>query len=99
MPVFISALLGGLISAAGTIAGRVMLSLGFGLVTYTGVTTLFDFATGHIWSSLASLPSGLQGVLGVLQVDTSISIITSAVLVRLTLNGLSSGVFKKWVAQ
>jgi len=97
MPVFLAGLFGGLINVAGTLAGRVMLSLGFGLVTYSGITTALTYATDHVWSSFAALPTGLQGILGLLQVDTSISIITSAVMVRLTLQGLTSGAFKRWV--
>ena len=36
MPAFIAALLGGLITVVGTMAGRVLVSLGIGVVTYVG---------------------------------------------------------------
>jgi len=50
MPVFLASILGGLSAAAGGLAGRVMLSLGIGYVTYQGVdlamTALHDRAMG-----------------------------------------------------
>lgn len=98
MPIFLTALLGGLINIAGTLAGRVLISLGFGFVTYTGVKVSLDYAASMIWSNLSALPPGYQSLLGALQVDTGISIVISAVLMRLTLNGLTSGTLKKLVA-
>ncbi|WP_439462631.1 DUF2523 family protein [Roseateles sp. NT4] len=37
MPLFLGALIGALISAAGTLVGRVLLSLGIGYASYSGI--------------------------------------------------------------
>ena len=37
MPVFIAALIGGLVSAAGSLVGRVLVSLGIGYVVFSGL--------------------------------------------------------------
>jgi hypothetical protein len=91
MPIFIAALLGGLVSAAGSIVGRVLIALGIGYVTYTGVNA----GLGGIWSfvqtSFGSAPATVMGVLTLLKVDVDISILSSAIAAKLVLGGLSSG--------
>jgi hypothetical protein len=99
MPIFIASLLGGLAQAAGSIAGRVMLALGFGFVTYQGIDALLGWIQTQIFSNLNNLPPTLIQLIGILQIGTAINIIFSAVAVRLLLNGLTSGSFKKLVAK
>lgn len=99
MPVFIASLLGGLAQAAGSIAGRVMLSLGFGFVTYQGIDVLLTWIKDVITNQLSALPPVVIQLLGILQVGTAINIIFSAMAVKLLLNGLTSGSIKKLVAK
>lgn len=102
MPVFIAALLGGLIQAAGTLVGRVLLSLGLGLVVFSGLDTGLDWFRDQAFARLdagaAALPA-LGSFLGVLQVGSCINIIASALAARMLVRGLSSGLVKRWVTK
>lgn len=91
MPLFIASLLGGLINIAGTIAGRVLLSLGFGAVTYTGISTALDFAKSQALGAISGMPAEAVQLMAFLKVGECISILSSAMLARLLLNGLTNG--------
>lgn len=97
MPVFLAAFLGGLISAASSIVGRVLLALGVGFVAYSGITATLDWLQAQVVANLQGLPGRVVQLLGVLQVDVSVSILFSAVAARLVLQGLTSGVLKRMV--
>lgn len=97
MPVFIAALLGGLASVAGSIVGRVLIALGIGYVSYTGVNVLLDWLKSEIYSRLNGAGSDVLGMLGTLQVDVSINILFSALAARFLLQGLTSGIITKTV--
>ena len=97
MPVFIAALIGGLVSAAGSLVGRILISLGVSYVSYKGLDVLFSGIQTAIQSNISGLPSGVVGLMGILKIGTSINIIFSAIVVRLTLGGLTSGAVKKMV--
>jgi hypothetical protein len=97
MPAFIAALLGGLISVAGTLAGRVLIGLGISVVTYSGLSISLDFAKARAVESLQSLPPQVVGMLSAMGVGQFLSIIASALSARLLLQGLTDGSIKKWV--
>lgn len=97
MPTFIAALLGGLVNIAGTLAGRVLIALGISVVTYSGLATSLDYLKTSAVSALTGLPSELVGILAVMKVGSCISIMMSAVTVRMTLNGLTGDTMRKWV--
>lgn len=97
MPAFIAALLGGLVNIAGTIAGQVLIGLGISVVTYSGVDTTINWLKSGAVAALGGLPAEVIGILGLMQVGVCISMVFSAMAVRLTLNGLTSGTFKRWV--
>lgn len=97
MPIFIAALLGGLVQAAGSMVGRVLISLGVSFVSYAGISTLLSAVQSAMFSNLSALPAGIVGVLGLLKIGTITSIIFSAFTVRMTLSGLTSGAMKKMV--
>lgn len=92
MPVFLAALGGMLINVAGSLVGQVLISLGISVVTYTGVSTVLDVLKANTLSAFSGLPAELVGLLAYLKVGVSMSIITSAVAVRLTLSGMSGAV-------
>lgn len=89
MPWIISVLLGGLLKLVSSFVGRVLLALGFGFVEYVGISTLFnsvkDDATAFIGAIGAST---LAEWAGFFRLDQHISIIISAVGVKLLLNSL-----------
>jgi len=91
MPPFVAALLGGLINIAATLAGRVLVALGFAAVTYTGLSTTLDWLKAQAVSAMQGLPADVVAMLGYMQVGVAMSIIASALATRLVLEGLSSG--------
>ena len=91
MPIFIAALLGGLVQVAGSLAGRVLLSLGFAAVSYTGLSASLTFLKAQALTQLGGLPVNAVSLLAYMKVGESISVITSALVVRMVLNGLSAG--------
>ena len=97
MPVFLAALIGGLVSAAGSLVGRILISLGVSYVSYKGLDVLFSGIQTAIQANISGLPSGVVGLMGILKIGTSINIIFSAIVVRLTLGGLTGGAVKKMV--
>lgn len=99
MPLFVAAILGGLLNITASLVGRVLVSLGIGVVTYTGFSSSIDWLKSNAVSNLQGLGSDVVGMLSVLQVGTSISIIFSAMMARLLLQGLQGDTVKKWVTK
>jgi hypothetical protein len=97
MPLLVSALIGGLIQALGTIVGRLLISLGIGFVAYQGIDTTLDYVKSVIVSNLQGLPADVVTIASVCQLDTAVSIIFSAIVVRFAIQGLQSGSMKKMV--
>jgi len=100
MPLFVAALLGGLIQAAGSLVGRVLISLGVGFVVYQGVdVALATFKTevfSHLAVGAAYVPR-LQAFAGVFQVGTCFNILFSGLSAKLVLSGLTGGTFKRMI--
>lgn len=96
MPIFIAALGGMLINIAASLVGRVIVALGMSVITYIGVKSSLDYLLSQAVSSLLSLPSEVVDVLAIMRVGQCISIVTSAYVIRLTLNGLDSDTLKRW---
>jgi hypothetical protein len=90
MPIFIAALLGGLVSACASLVGRVLVALSIGYVTYTGVDILLGWITDQFQDAVTGAPVAVTQVLGLLQVDTCFSILMSAIAARLVIKGLTS---------
>lgn len=97
MPVFIAALLGGLVQAAGTLVGRVLISLGIGYVTYNGLDTSLTWVRLQVAASAGGLPAQALAVLGALRAGSGLSVVLSALAARLVLSGLTSGSIKRMV--
>lgn len=97
MPQFVAFLLGGLINIAGSLVGRVLIALGLSAVTYTGIDTSIVWLRDMAVSSMSGMSPQIVGLLGVLRVGTCISIVSSAYVVRMTLNGLTGGTLKKLI--
>jgi hypothetical protein len=99
MQIFIAALIGALVQAAGSLVGRVLLSLGIGYATYSGIDLSISWVRDQAIANIGALPANAILVLGAAKVGTCISILTSALLVRLTLSGLTSGTLKKFTVK
>lgn len=92
LPAFVAAAGGMLLNVAGSVAGQVLVSLGIAVITYTGVDAALNRFKGDAIAALSGLPADLVGLLSFMQVGVAISIITSAVAVRLGLNGMEGAI-------
>lgn len=99
MPLFIAALLGGLIQVAGTLVGRVLLSLGIGYATYSGIDTSITWARDFVLTKLGDMGAVSVGIMATMKVGTAISILTSALVVRMVLGGLTGGTLTRMVVK
>lgn len=100
MPLFLAALLGGIYSALGSMVGKVLVSLGIGYVTYSGVNVALDFFKAEAFEKINAAGSVVPGLLyfaGVFQVGTCFNILFSAWTARLVIQGVTSGTFKRMV--
>lgn len=99
MQIFIAALLGGLLQVLGTYVGKILVSLGIGYAVFTGVDVSITWARDYALSNIAAMGGNAVAVAGALKVGVCISILTSALLTRLTIQGLTSGTIKKMVTK
>lgn len=98
MPMLLSAMWGGFLMILGSAVTQVLIAISFGSVTFVGVKIAMTFFEAGITERLGALPAELLGVMGVLGVGNAISILISAVTIRMVLAGLnaSSGKIKQW---
>ncbi|WP_312790564.1 DUF2523 domain-containing protein [Diaphorobacter nitroreducens] len=98
MPWIVSVLLGGLLQIAGSLVGRVLLALGFGFVEYVGISALIDSAKTSAVSLLSGVgASALAEWAGFFLIDQHISVILSAIGVKVALNALGGASVKRLV--
>jgi hypothetical protein len=97
MPAFLWALGSLLLQLAGSLAGRVLIGLGIGVVTYTGINSSLEWLKTQAVTQLVGLSPEVLMFLGVLRVGSCISIVTSAIVARSVINGVQSDTFKRWV--
>lgn len=97
MPIFIAALGGMLINICGYLAGRVLIALGFAVITYTGLSAGLEALKTQAITAFMGLPPEIFQILSMMKVGTCISILTSAISARMLLNGIQGDTFKRWV--
>ncbi len=98
MPWIISVLLGGLLRIVSSFVGRVLLALGFGFVEFVGVSSLVDSVKSQASSLLAGVgASSLSEWAGFFRIDVHISIIISAIGVKVLLNSLGGDKIRRLV--
>lgn len=97
MPLFVAAIIGALVQAAGTLVGKVLLSLGIGYVTYSGIDTSIAWVQAQFLTGLTGLPAATVGLMGILKVGVIVSMLTSAITARMVLKGLTSGSITRMV--
>jgi hypothetical protein len=95
MPIFLAALFGGLVQLAGSMVGRVLIALGIGYATYTGVSSGIGAIQSTVQGYFTGAPATIVAMLGMLKADVCVSILVSAIVARLTLNGLTGGSLAK----
>lgn len=97
MPLFLAALLGGLVQAAGSFVGRALIALGIGYVSYQGINALLTWIKLQVVAYLVGAPATVVAIMGLLKIDVAVSIIFSAIAARLVLQGLTSDKVTKMV--
>jgi hypothetical protein len=84
--------------AGGALVAKILTTLGIGVVTFTGLTALLNNLKAAVFARASGVSADLAGILGLLQIDTCVSIILSAYAIRISLvavNGtLSKVTFK-----
>lgn len=95
---FLAALIGALATALGSLAGRVLIALGIGFVTYKGVDVAITTVKNNVISSVNGLPAQALNLFGYLWFDKALTIIFSAVVVALSMR-LLGGSVKRMVAK
>lgn len=95
MPWILALLLRGLLYLTGSFVGRVMVALGLGVVSYTGMSASLAWLKGQALQNIAA--SQWVGLLSYMKVGVFISIVFSAMLARAAINGLNSDTVKRLV--
>ena len=86
-----------LLQIAGSLVWKFLTAAGIGVATYTGVSVTLGWLKDSMVSSFAHLPSNVLGILALMQVGSCVSMMVSAVIVKLSLNGMQSDTVKRWV--
>lgn len=97
MPAVLLALGSLLLQLVGSMAGRALVALGIGVVSYTGLNTTMGWIKGQAVAAFLGLGPQVVGMLGLLKVGVCINIIFSALLIRAVINGVQGDTFKRWV--
>lgn len=97
MPIWMLAVIGGLAYVITSFVGRVLIALGIGYVSFTGLSAWVGSVKDLVLSNLYALPPEFVQVMSLVKLDTCISILFSAISVRLILEGLSSDTITKMV--
>lgn len=80
-----------LMGIVGSIAIRILMALGFGVVGYIGIDNVMGWLTQNIMDQFGALPSNFMSILGIMQLDIAFNIIFAALGVRLLLAGVIAG--------
>lgn len=91
-----AALWGALLDICGSLVGRVLVALGLGVISYTGLSVSLGWLKDRAISSALMLPADVLGMMSTMKVGESISIVTSAIIARAVLNGMTSDTVKRW---
>jgi len=86
-----------LLSLAGSFVLRVLTALGLSVVTYYGFSAALDYFENLVSSSLSGLPAEMLSLLGYMKVGKALTIVFSALLASMVVNGLADGAFKRFV--
>ncbi|PIF76914.1 uncharacterized protein DUF2523 [Variovorax sp. 54] len=85
LPWVLAAFFGGLRYVAGSLAVQVLVGLGIGVATYTGMDISLTFLKQQAMQALGGLPAEVIGALGFAKVGVFINIVTSAMVARMSM--------------
>jgi hypothetical protein len=95
LPIVLAGLGGVLINSARHMAMQVLIAVGVSVVTYQGMDTAITWAKSQAIASIMGLPPDYANLLSYLGVGRAINIIFSAMVMRMTLQGIN-GAFKRF---
>ncbi len=88
---WLSSLAGMLISLVSSLIGRVLLALGIGAVSYIGISAVISQLSGIAFANLGAVGGPAGQLLGLLNLSPAMSMLFSAGVIKMTLQGLSAG--------
>jgi len=92
MPIIIGQLIGALVMAMGSLVGRVLVALGLGFVSYLGFDALVSSITSQIGGLMGGFSSSsLAAWGGFFQLDKHVSMVLSAITVKIAMKALGDG--------
>jgi hypothetical protein len=97
MPLIIALFMRGLLWAAGSLAGQVLLRLGVGVATYVGMNASLGYLKGQAVSALQGMGADVVNLLSYMKVGVAISIVTSAIIARAVVTGVTGDKVKRWM--
>jgi hypothetical protein len=90
-----TAVVAGLASGAVQMVLKVLFSLGFGYLTFTGMDVLVTQNEDQVIQLLNTMPPFAVSLFGVLKIGVCMKIMFSAMLMRMTIFGMQEGVIKR----
>lgn len=97
MPYIVGILVGALLNVLGSAVGQVLVALGIGVATYAGLDVALGFMKTDFVGAINGLPPQLLALFGLMKIGECFSIISSAVVMKFSLNGMQNGSVKKWI--
>jgi hypothetical protein len=88
MPAFLVSLLAYLIPVLVSAAGKILLALGIGVVSFAGVSLLTDQVMQYVQSNMSVLPNTVIQFLTMFKMLTCLNIILSAYVGKFTVQGI-----------
>ena len=89
-------LIAGLLQVMGSFVGKALLSAGLGVIAYKGMDVSVGWAKDHFFTAVGAFPPAAVQALGVMEIDTSVEMVCSAILMRLIFKGMTAGVQKSF---
>jgi len=86
-----------LLSIAGSLVAQVLVGLGVGVVTYTGTDMAIGWLKTNAITAFQGLPSEVIGMLALMKVGSCVAMVFSAMVMRMTLQGVAGGASKAFV--
>ena len=96
MPWIIAVLLQGLLFLTKSLVGRVLVALGIGVTSYTGMSASIGWLKSQAITALGSMGADTLNLIAYMKVGVAINIVISAMLARFVLNGITGDTFKNW---
>jgi hypothetical protein len=90
----LAALFSFLLTLVPALVAKILLATGIGVVSYVGIQALLSNLTAVVLSNAGSVTADMAGILGMLRMDVCISMVLSALSIRIALQ-TANGVLSK----